>query len=166
MPRRRRKSPALLPQGDTGPNTEAQRAGAHIEAYTEDSGAVFRRKRRDHVLVIMAKAGKLSERQCAAGLRLHTLWCRTEMTGDASFTKCYVDTSPNPSAVVAAQIERVAAFSAAYKHIPPALRGPVDHVAIRGRALRDGFSRDSLDASMHSAQLKVALDILANHPGF
>ena len=165
MMAKRKRKPILPPQGDTGPNTAAQRAGAVILNVTEDSGAVFRRKRRDHALEIMASTGKISDRQCAAGLRLHELWCRTEMTGDAPFTKCYVDNSPNPSAVVAAQIERVAAFTALSKHIPAALRGPVEHVAIRGRLLRSGYSRDSKAASMHCAQLQVALDILANHLG-
>ena len=165
MAKYRGKKTTLPPQGDIGPNTPAQRKGAVILNVTEDSGAVFRRKRRDHALEIMAASGKLSERQCAAGLRLHTLWCRTEMTGDAPFTKAYVDTSPNPSAVVAAQIERVAAFIAVARHIPAALRGPVEHVALKGKLLRDGYSRDGKDASMHQVQLQVALDILANFLG-
>ena len=163
--RKYKRSVTLPPQGDIGPDTKAQRAGSVVLNVTADSGTVFRRKRRDHALEIMASTGKISDRQCAAGLRLHDLWCLTEMTGDAPFTKVYVDSSLNPSAVVTAQIERVAAFTALSKHIPAALRGPVEHVAIKGRLLRSGYSRDSKDASMHCAQLQVALDILANHLG-
>ena len=165
MMAKRKREPTLPPQGDTGPDTAAQRAGTVILVVTEDSGTVFRRKRRDHALEIMADSGRISDRQCAAGLELHELWCKTEMTGDAPFTKAYVDNSPNPSAVVAAQIERVTKFTALSKHIPAALRGPVEHVAIKGRLLRSGYSLDSKDASMHCAQLQVALDILANHLG-
>ncbi len=166
MPRRNKRKPPLLPpQGDVGPNTAAQRKGAVILRVTEDSGAVFRRKRRDHALEIMAKSGKLSERQCAAGLKLHALYCATEMGPDAAFTRVYVDTSPNPAAVALAQTEKITRFIALFRHVPQALKGPVWHVAIKGHQLRAGYSRDGKDASMHQAQLQVALDILANFLG-
>lgn len=163
MAKAKRKRPYRPPvQGDIGPDTKAQRKGAVVTYFREDNGLEYRRRRRDHALEIMRSAATISARQCAAGLKLHELWCITEMTGDAPFTKVYVDTSPNPAAVAVAQAERLAAFVALSKHIPAALRGPVDHVAIKGRQLRDGYSRDSKDASSHAAQLQVGLDILAN----
>ena len=175
MSRHKKKRPVTLPpHGDIGPDTPAQRAGAVYLVDVLPSGQKIQRKRRLHALEIMAasehqngkrKKAEISARQCAAGLRLHDLWCLTEMTGDAPFTKVYVDTSPNPSAVVAAQIERVAAFTALSRHIPTVLRGPVEHVAIKSRQLRDGYSRDGKDASEHCAQLQAALDILADHLG-
>ena len=165
MPRRKRKPLSLPPQGETGPDTAAQRAGAHIGVYAEDSGAVFRRKRRDHPLEVLAANNKISSRQCAAGLRLHEAYCITEMGPDAAFTRDYVDTSPNPAAVALAQTERITRFVAIFRHVPAAMKGVVWHVAINGKQLRAGFSRDGKEASSHCAQLQVALDLVANHLG-
>lgn len=170
--RRRRKIYTPLAQGDTGPMTAAQMEGAVLLSIREDNGAEFRRKRRDHALEIMAstkclngkpKQAEISTRQRDAGLRLHALHCVTEMSPDASFTRVYVDASPNPGAVALAQAERLAKFIELSRHIPRGMSGVVWHVAIRSRQLRDGFSRDGRDAQTHCAQLQVALDILANH---
>ena len=165
MPRRKRKPHALPPQGDIGPDTPAQRAGAVILNVIEDSGAVFRRKRKDHPLEVMVVAGKISARQCAAGLKLHEAYCRTEMGPDSAFTRDFVDTSPNPSAVALAQTESITRFIAIFRHVPPAMKPVVWHVAINGKPLRAGFSRSGKEASGHCAQLQVALDLVANHLG-
>ena len=161
MPKPRRK-PSPPPQGDTGPDTPAQRNGADVITYREKNGAEYRRKRRKHALEIMHGAGKINARQCAAGIKLHELHCIVEMTGDAPFTKCYVDTSPNPSAVSLVQAERLSGFVDLFRHVPSAFKSVVWHVAIHGKQLRAGFSRDGRAAQAHKAQLQVALDLLAN----
>jgi len=155
----------LPPQGDTGPDTPAQREGAVILNVTEDSGAVFRRKRRDHPLEVLAANIKISARQCAAGLKLHEAYCKTQMGPDSAFTREFVDTSPDPAAVALAQTERIARFTALFRHVPAAMKGVVWHVALNGKQLRAGFSRDSKEAASHCAQLQVALDLVANHIG-
>lgn len=140
--------------------------------YREDNGAEFRRKHRDHVLEIMAsskrrngkaKQPEISTRQRDAGLRLHEAYCRTELSGDAPFTKVYVDVSPDPAAVALAQAERVTEYAILMAKVPQNMRGPVWHVAVMSKFLRSGYSKDGKEASMHKAQLQVALDLLANH---
>ena len=166
MPRRKRKPQPLPPQGDTGPDTAAQREGSVILHVREDSGAVFRRKRWDHPLEVLVANNKISARQCAAGLKLHEAYCITEMGPDSAFLRDYVDTSPNPSAVALMQTERITKFVAIFRHVPAAMKDVVWHVAINGKQLRaGGFSRNSREASGHCAQLQVALDLVANHLG-
>lgn len=161
-----------LAQGDIGPKTPAALAGTTIMVFREDNGAEFRRKYRDHALEIMARSkhrnGKprqpeISTRQRDAGLRLHEAYCRTELSGDAPFTKVYVDVSPDPSAVALSQAERVTEYAKLMSEIPSDLRGPVWHVAVMSKMLRAGYSKDGKEAAMHKAQLQVALDLLANH---
>jgi len=164
MMAKRKRRPYQPPvQGEVGPITPAQMKGAVILTLREKNGTEFRRKRRDHALEILHKGGKINARQCAAGLRLHELYCITEMGPDAAFTRVYVDTTANPSAVALAQAERLTKFIELSREIPRGMSGVVWHVAIKGRQLRDGYSRDSKDAGVHCAQLQVALDVLANH---
>ena len=162
MPRRKRKPQPLPPQGDTGPDTAAQREGSVILHVREDSGAVFRRKRWDHPLEVLVANNKISARQCAAGLKLHEAYCITEMGPDAAFTRDFVDNSPNPSAVALMQTERITKFVAIFRHVPEAMKSVVWHVAINGKQLRAGFSRDKMEESIHCAMLQVALDLVAN----
>ena len=164
MPKPRRR-PSLPPQGDTGPNTPAQLKGAEIIEVVEDSGAVFRRKHTDHALEIMAREGEISVRQRDAGLKLHALYCCTEMSPDASFTRVYVDVSPNPSAVSVALAERQSRFAAISRYIPTVLKGVVDHVVLRGHILSEGYSRDEHAESLHRVQLDIALDIIVKKLG-
>lgn len=174
MTKPRSKKPVTLPQGDIGPDTPAQMAGAVVLSIVEDSGAEFLRKRKDHALEIMAgskhlngkpKKPEISARQCAAGLELHGLWCTTFKTGDAPFTKVFVDTSPNPAAVALMKAERVTKYKNLKEHIPKALLGPIGHVVLKGQLLLDGYSRDEKEALCHTAMLQVALDILGNELG-
>ena len=162
MAKRRRKPYTPPPQGDTGPDTAAQRRGAIIINFREDNGTVYRRKRRDHALEIYLRAGKLSARQAAAGMELLERHCMTELSAESAFSRIHVDSSPDPARVALVQAQRLTAFAELSKHIPRGCRGPVEHVCIRGRVLSDGYSRDEKDESSHLAILAVALDILAN----
>ncbi len=161
MAKRKPYKPPL--QGDIGPQTAAQSAGASIRVRREDNGTETRYKRRSHALEVMFAAGKISERQREAGLALFKAYCITQMTGDAPFTKVYVDVSPNPANVALMQTERAQKFTELSRHIPKALRGPVWHVAIHNKHLRRGYSRNGNDAQVHTSMLQVALDLVANH---
>lgn len=165
MAKRRRQPSAPPPQGDIGPDAPAQRAGATITVHREANGADFRRKRREHPLEVMLAGGRISQRQCIAGLRLHSLWCLTELSGECAFSRVKVDTSSRADDSTVAQLEHIARYVALAKHVPRALKGPVEHVAIRGRHLRDGYSRNGMDAASHAAMMMVALDLVANEMG-
>ena len=155
----------LPPQGDVGPQTDAQLAGAEIFTYRADSGARFRIKRRRHILEIMYEGGKLTFRQCRAGMALHGRYCKTQLSAESAFSRVFVDASPRPGDAAVKQAERVADLAKLSRHIPKGMREVVWHVAVLGQPLRRGFSRDGKEASMHSAMLKVALDLLANALG-
>ena len=168
MPRRARKPYTPPPQGDIGPDTAAQRAGAVILTIREDNGAAFRRKRRDHALDIMYAAGKLTDRQHKAGMILFDAHCETQLSPASAFTKEPVDSTPDFSALILRAAERSAKFGRLYYAIPAAMRGPVSHVAVCGLQLMAGnevkppYSADWRAEQSHRAMLQVGLDILAN----
>jgi len=174
---KRRRRPSPPPQGHVGPQTTAQMENAEIRYTREDSGALVRRKNRLHALEIMAatkhlngkpKKREISDRQCAAGLRLHALHCMTELSPPSAFSRCFIDANPDPGAATAMLADRMTKFNDKAQHIPRDCERVVWHVVIEGKALRcrrGPHSRDSYEASEHRAQLQKALDILADHFG-
>ena len=165
MPRRRRRP---VPPGHVGPQTAAQMKDAKIHDIREDSGAVFRQKSRRHALEIMAAKSELSDRQCEAGLRLHAVHCMTELSPPSAFARGFVDVTPIPGAATAMKADRVTRYNDKARCIPKDCQRVVQHVVIEGRRLRcrrGPLSRDSYQAAEHRAQLRQALDILAEKFG-
>lgn len=156
-PRRRPSRPSQLAQGDTGPDTAAQRAGAVVLELQEDNGAVFRRKRRDHALEIIQRRGDISARQMAAGLVLYAAAADTMRSPESAFSRVYVDASPQPDNVAIMQAERVGRLAAITQHIPRGCWPIVEAVCVRSVVPARGFD--------DCARLQVALDIVGNHLG-
>ena len=141
---------------------------ARIRHISEDSGAVFRRKSRRHALEIMAAKGEISRRQRDAGLKLHEVFCMTELSPPSAFTRGFVDANPIPGAATAMKADRVTKFNDKARCIPEDCQRVIEHVVIRGRRLRcrrGPLSRDSYQAAAHRALLHKALDILADQFG-
>lgn len=152
---------------DLGPDTPAQRRGTVLEPAVH-RGVAVRRRKREHALESLHRLphgnpNRISERQMRAGLELHHRWCATQLS---AYSEIKVDKTPDPTAAAVLQAQRVYDYEALSRHIPRASRATVEHVARDGRAIRDGLARNGMDASMHSALLKVALDILANELGY
>ena len=165
MPRRRRRP---VPPGHVGPQTAAQMTDAKIHHIREDSGAVFRQKSRRHALENMAAKSEISDRQCAAGLRLHALHCMTQLSTPSAFTRDFIDANPQPGAATAMKADRVTRYNDKARCIPKDCQRVVQHVVIQGRRLRcrrGPLSRDSGQAAEHRALLHKALDILADQFG-
>ncbi len=141
---------------------------AKIHHIREDSGAVFRRKSRRHALEIMAAKGEISRRQRDAGLKLHEVFCMTELSPPSAFTRDFIDANPQPGAATAAKADRVSRFNAKARHVPKECQRVVQHTVIEGKRLRcrrGPLSRDSYQAAAHRALLHKALDILADQFG-
>ncbi len=167
---KRKRQPYLPPSGDTGPDTAAQRAGAVYITDVEANGQQFLRKRHEHILDKMARGNRrrsamISDRQCAAGLKLHARYCETMRSPPSAFTRPYVDCAPNPAMVVLHQCEAVERLARLTRHIPRGMESIVFAVCCEGRSIRPGVTRDALEADSLCAQLQVALDILGNELG-
>ena len=165
MPRRRRQP---VPPGHVGPQTAAQMKNAEIRHIREDSGAVYLRKHRLHALEIMAAKSEISRRQCDAGLKLHEVFCTTELSPPSAFARGFVDANPQPGAATAMKADRVTRYNDKARCIPKDCARVVAHVVIEGKRLRcrrGPLSRDSYQAAAHRALLHKALDILADQFG-
>lgn len=174
MARRKRRPTDPPPVAvDWGPDTQAQRAATVLEPRVH-RGYQVRGKRRWHVLEVMhsrdyAPAMRISERQKDAGIELHRRWCSTELSPE--WLGVFVDKTPDPSAAVAAQADKVRELEFLTRHIPHGCREVTMHVCCGGEhglfiSGKNGLTTDGKTAGMLSAQLKVALDILANHLGY
>ncbi len=163
----RRRKPAPLPQqGDTGPDTAAQRAGAVILNITEGGGAVFRRKRRDDHLILMATGnGKrtaiITMRQAEAGIKLEEAWNATETSPGPAWTRVYVDCTPRPGDVNTHKLEASRVYADLRMVIPRDCRNVVEAVCCAGYSIKPGLTNDTRRAGTLKYQLRRGLDILA-----
>ncbi len=162
----KRRQPSLPPQGDTGPDTPSQRAGAVILNVTEGGGAVFRRKRRDGHLLKMTRPngdGKsiITMRQAEAGMKLEEAWNATERSPGPAWTRVYVDCSPRPGDVNTNKLEASRAYEDLRMVIPRDCRKVVEAVCCAGYSIKPGLTNDSRRAGTLKYQLRRGLGILA-----
>lgn len=156
---KKRKKPSALPKfnGDHGPNTKAAKAGTYIEEIKNDDGSnpnkMARRRKKDAL-----SAFKLSMRQEQAGKAIRDAYARTEMLSSGAPLKEQVDASPKPDAVVASQVDAQSHLVFVMSAIPRAMRPVVEHVCWHNKTV------DTLPGlvASHRANLKVALDLVAN----
>ncbi len=163
---KKRKRVTLLPQGDTGPDTPAQRAGAVILEVQEGGGAVFRRKRHDNHLIKMAtgngkRAAIITMRQAAAGMKLEEAWNATERSPGPAWTRVFVDCTPRPGDVDTAKLEAAGAYADLRMVIPRDCRRVVEAVCCAGYSIKPGLTNDTRRAGTLKYQLRRGLDILA-----
>lgn len=153
-------------QGDTGPDTLAQRVGAVILETQEGGGAVFLRKRQDnHLLKMATPNGKrgaiINMRQAAAGMRLEELWNKTEFSPGPAWTRVYVDCTPKPGDVDTSKLEASGAYSDLRMVIPKDCRHVVEAVCCAGWSIRPGLTNDWRRATTLTYQLRRGLGVLA-----
>jgi len=174
MKKRAAKRAELPPYGDTGPQTEAQLAGAEVVEWIEKNGQRTRSKHRKHILEIMARPRQAGRRaiparitpiQLAAGLALVNAFEATQKSPDLAWTRIYVDSTPRPGDAVVIQIDAQSTVVAITRCIPRECWPVVNHVCRWGLAIKPGLTKNSARADEHLMQLRRALDIVAKRLG-
>jgi len=162
--RGKRKSVSVAPtpfNGDHGTGTIAAMAGTVVEEITNEKGEnpnhVARRLRVERI-EDMARRGQISLRQYQAGKELRDAWCGVEKLSSGSELKERVQSSPKPDATIAVQTDAMSRYKHAMDAVPGDMRYVIEHVCFENLPLHmlPGIS------GMHSANLKVALDRVAN----
>lgn len=156
--------------GDHGPKTAAQMQGAVVEEVDGESHNRVGRKRRENVLERMHKGRgdqhppHLTMRQYQAGCEIQEAFCQIEKlsSGSSDYERPIVDSSPKPDQFVAMHIDAQSRFNNAMKKVPSDMRYVVEHVCWQNQSL-SGLCKHPNDIGMHRANLKVALDLVANH---
>ena len=160
---KRKRKPYVPPiQGDTGPDTPAQRTGAVLVKETEN-GVTTQYLRRDHMVTQMLKGGHLTARQAAAGIELADRWDDTMRSPDPSWTRIFVDSSPKPGDVNVAQLEAKARWQELSAHIPREARGVTVCVCCYNLAIRPHFTSNTRMVPILRHRLQNALDRVADH---
>lgn len=163
--RTRRKSrkavslPVIPLKGDHGSATKIAVAGTFIEPILNDEGKnpnnMGRRRRVDRLSEI-----KLTMRQMQAGQYIRDAYCGVEMLSSGMELKERVQTQPRPDAIVVAQVDAMSLFADIMKAVPNNMRYVIEHVCIYNYPLSSLPKRSRYGS--HSANLKVALDLVAN----
>ena len=161
-----KKKKVTLPPyiGDHGTGTLAAKAGTFIEPITDENGNNPNRqgrRRREEVIGTI----KLSMRQLQAAQDIRNAWCRKEMLSSGDELKEQVDGSPRPDRAIAAQIDAISAFKYLMDAVPRNMTYVVEHVCCANLPLRR-LSPKMDHMGCHSANLKVALDLVANRKGY
>lgn len=146
-------------------DTPAQNAGTTIETIREPGKADRKRRYRLHILEQMHRGGRISRRQMLAGMELHEAWCATQLSPPA-VREVVVDGTMDPDRITVAQVEAMQRYADLAAAVPAAQRYVVRHVVLDNRAIRDGLARDSMEAHGPTAELKVALELVANRLGY
>lgn len=149
--------------------TDAQDAGCELVVIDDGEGRCYRMRRyRTHTLERMAKengAMRVSERQLLAGLDLHAAYCRTQLSSPA-IPEIQVDRTPRPDEATVNKCHAATVFAKMTTGIQREHMKVVRHVCCEDRAIRNGLASNGHEASYMVAQLKVALDIIANRLGY
>lgn len=167
MVKRKRRPYTPPPQGDPGPDTAAQRQGAVILEVIE-GGQKWRRKRRDHILDIMARGTRrrpamISRRQAAAGMELVDRFEATMTAPSPAWTRIFVDSSPRPGDVSVADLEAKARLAELTVLIPRHCKAVTYAICRDNHSIRPGFTNSPDRAQIWLKRLREALDILADH---
>lgn len=165
---------------DEGASGQANRHGLEQEAATEldpETGKEkpnpneVKRFRRVDMLEVWHRKGTISTAGYNAGEKLRDAFSRTQMGASINFVQDRVDSSPKPDHAVTIQIDRISAYAALAKLIPPQDRDILDTCVIHGHspaALRTKEGRRPYNGPGHAAGLihvREALDRLAKRMG-
>lgn len=165
MSKTRKKKPVTLAQfnGDHGTGTLAAMSGTRMEEIKTDTGAnpnrMARRKRINRIEDMSAR-GQLNLRQFQAAQEISNAWCAVQMLSSGGEVKERVQSSPKPDATVARQVDAMSRLEYAMRGVPSAMRYVVEHVCWHNQPIAKLNSRSR--HGNHSANLKVALDMVAN----
>ena len=163
---KRAKKITMPKQGDTGPDTPAQRAGAVVLEVQDGGGPVFCRKRRDNHLIKMAtpngkRCAIITMRQAAAGIKLEEAWNNTELSPGPAWTRVYVDCTPRPGDVDTNKLEASRAYSDLRMLIPKDCRHVVEAVCCAGYSIKPGLTNDTRRSATLKYRLRRGLGVLA-----
>jgi hypothetical protein len=160
MAKRKRKPYQPPVQGDTGPDTAAQRAGS-VLVEISSGGGIIRRKRHDHVLTTMLRQGHIQPRHAAAGLELFSRWEDTWRSPDLAWTRVYVDASPRPGDVSIASLEAKARWVELSRVIKRECRAVVMAVCCHRMSIYPDFTKNSRRIPEYRKMLTKTLDDIA-----
>lgn len=177
MAKKKHKKPRKLAvpsfTGDHGPKTAAQMAGTKIVPISDkDNPNNTGQKRRENVLERMHlgrgadEAASLSLRQYQAGNAIQEAFCKCDAlsSGNSDYSKPIVDSSPKPDQFTAMHCDAQSRLSFTMAKVPQDMRAVVEHVCWYNQPI-SGMCHHPRDIGMHRANLKVALDLVANHIG-
>lgn len=167
MAKRKRKQPqkeVTLPvHGNVGPDAPAQRRHAIITVRTERNGTRTQSKFTTCIIDRLRNQtdkngdAMYSKRQMLAGELYFAAYSKTLQTGEASFARPYVQSSPDYDAQSIRRAEARAEYGRLRDTIPMAFR-PIIRFVIE---MENDIPNTPAAGSYH-AQLQVALDLLAN----
>ena len=146
---------------DLGPSTPMQSANTIVRP-VKDCKNGSKQKVRQHALDLMIKQERISKRQYMAGNEISMAY-EAQFKSPPALKPVQVDTSPNPTASVAIQVDRASKHAWLKKAVPPDMREVVDHVCEQGHAI--GQKWKGSNHATQSANLKMALDLVANRLG-
>jgi len=124
-----------------------------------------RQRRQIHPLDRMEAGGMLTPWQADAGRKLLDAWEATMTTPSGDYADPRVDTTPNPEARTTALLVKQERFAKMRKAMPRESQAIVEHVVMNGKYLRDGLARCGRETGVMLEQLRMALDVLADHLG-
>ncbi len=163
LPGRKRSNRAKpLPViGDHGTGTAAATRDTEVVLLDGPNPNRVARRMRVTALDRLERRGSLSMRQLQAGREIEDAYCRVQMLSSGGELKEQVDSTPRPDATVAAQVDAVSRLARAMKAVPSAMRDVVEAVCWHGRPIESAQTPER--NYRRSADLKVALDPVANH---
>lgn len=147
--------------GDHGTGTAAANYNTVIIPITDAKGRNPNNQGQRRRVNRIDEIKSLSMRQTQAANAIQEAFCRVEMLSSGGELKARVDSSPKPDHTVAAQCDAVSNLVNVMKGVPGAMRGIVEHVCWHNLPI-SAFKPTNM-RNMHSANLKVALDLVANH---
>ena len=146
--------------GDHGTGTTAALAGTELRAIEGSNPNRFARRQR--VDQVKQMKPRLSQRQYQAAREIQDAHSRVQMLSSGGELKEQVDSTPRPDATVAAQVDAQSRLARAMRKVPPAMRDVVEHICWRDEPM-SALAAGGKQHYNRMADLKVALDLVANH---
>lgn len=145
-------------QGDWGPRTAAQMDGAVIVPVEGDNPNGVARKYRESPIARMHRLALISQRQFQAAQEISDAWCECEKLSSGGALKEKVDSSPNPTAISAAQADALSRLNRAMKAVAPLRRYVVEWVCYDNRRVEELKG----PYGVHMANFMQAMDEVAD----
>ena len=147
--------------GDHGTGTPAAMAGKVLRPITDIDGRNPNNMGRLCEDDQLANMDFLSMRQYQAGMEIRNAWCGVEKLSSGGALKEQVDSTPQPDATMAIQIDAQSRLVNAMAAVPRDMRDIVEHVCWHNLPLiRMGKGRAYYK---RQSELQVGLELVANH---
>lgn len=146
--------------GDHGTGTAAANIGTEVVPIKGSNPN--RLARRQRINQIEKIKDKLSQRQFQAAQAIEVAYCRVQTLESGGPLAAKVDTSARPDANMANQVSARSHLVHVMKPVPKAMRDVVEHVCWHNRPISQ-LETGGRGRYKRMADLKVALDLVANH---